>query len=156
MRCTCLLADAIFLLPSSILLFNYMAKSLSIKSNNKLLYIALLLVLLLKPDQILIDHGHFQYNSVPLGCILYALYFLLNRNTYVCCVFYTLAVNCKQMSIYYGLAFVFGLIGLSFRDNHFYRAKNKRYRVIKDIMVYAFIVIGITAIRTCVLVHLLY
>lgn len=68
MRFTSLLVDLIFLFPPIYLLSNYLQKKIPQ---------LFLLLLLLKPDVILIDHGHFQYNSLILGLILMAFYCLL-------------------------------------------------------------------------------
>jgi alpha-1,3-glucosyltransferase len=68
MRLTTLLVELIFLFPPIILLAY---KSRQIYSK------IFLLAILIKPDIILIDHGHFQYNSLILGLILLGFYFLL-------------------------------------------------------------------------------
>ena len=73
MRFTVLLIDILFLFPPIVLLSQYF---------NKQLPQILLLMLLLKPDVILIDHGHFQYNSLILGLILMAFYCLLTKKYY--------------------------------------------------------------------------
>lgn len=71
---------------------------------------------MLKPDIILIDHGHFQYNSLILGLILGAFYCLLTKKYYSCCVLFTIAIHSKQMAVYYALAFFAALIGSLRRD----------------------------------------
>ena len=38
-----------------------------------------LLILLIKPDAIFIDHGHFQYNDLVIGLILLSFYCLLTE-----------------------------------------------------------------------------
>ena len=96
-----------------------------------------ILVILLKPDIILIDHGHFQYNSIVLGLILYSIYFMFNRNRYLCCFLFSIALNCKQMATYYALGFPCALIGLSLHQN-----KGRRHKVIQEIIVFAIIVIS--------------
>ncbi len=73
----------------------------------------------LKPDLIMIDHGHFQYNSLILGLILSAIYCLLNKNYYLCCILYTISIHSKQMSVYYSLAFFSALFGLTIKDNSY-------------------------------------
>lgn len=68
MRFTVLLVDCLFLFPPIVLLC---------RQANRHLASLLILVVLFKPDVILIDHGHFQYNSLILGLILLSFYFLL-------------------------------------------------------------------------------
>lgn len=114
MRFTVLLVDIIFLFPPIVLLSQYF---------NKQLPQLLLLVLLLKPDVILIDHGHFQYNSLILGLILLAFYCLLTKRYYQACILYTIAIHAKQMAVYYSLAFLAALVGLAFQEYRFNKPK---------------------------------
>jgi alpha-1,3-glucosyltransferase len=73
--------------------------------------------LLLKPDAILIDHGHFQYNALVLGLVLLAVACLLNGKNYLACFFFTIALHSKQMAAYYSLAFLAALLGLAYQNN---------------------------------------
>ena len=77
-------------------------------------------IILIKPDIILIDHGHFQYNSLVLGLIIFSIYFMLTGQSYICCFLFTIAINCKLMSTYYCLGFPCALIGLAMQK---YRTK---------------------------------
>lgn len=70
-------------------------------------------IILIKPDIVLIDHGHFQYNSLVLGLVIASIYFMLSGQTYLCCFLFTIAINCKQMATYYCLGFPCALIGLA-------------------------------------------
>ncbi len=112
MRTTVLLVDFIFLIPPLYLL----ALELSpVKNRNNSLFISLIICIFLKPDQILIDHGHFQYNCLILGLIMYSFYFMITERRYLACFLYTIAINSKLMAVYYSLAFFAGLIGISWR-----------------------------------------
>ena len=95
-----------------------------------------LFAFLLKPDIILIDHDHFQYNSLLIALILAAFYCLLNRSYYTCCLLFTIAIHSKQMSVYYAFAFFGGLIGSLWRD---YKGNNTK--IIIEIVKFGFIVI---------------
>ncbi len=114
MRFTVLLVDLLFIFPPVYLLI---AKKKNVMVNMALFFV------LIKPDAILIDHGHFQYNSLILGLILYAFYFLINGQFYLCCIFYTISIHAKQMAVYYSLAFFAGLIGVTLRKYRFNRKK---------------------------------
>jgi alpha-1,3-glucosyltransferase len=110
MRFTVVIIDCIFLFPPVYLI----CKKLSpIRYRNRALFNALIFIIFLKPDQILIDHGHFQYNCLMLGLILYSFYLLINERRYLCCFIFTIAINCKLMSTYFCLAFMGGLIGVT-------------------------------------------
>ena len=66
-------------------------------------YLAQLVILLLYPGLILIDHGHFQYNSVSLGFTILAVTSLIYDRLMPSAFFFTLALNYKQMSLYHSL-----------------------------------------------------
>lgn len=65
----------------------------------------LLLQLLTVPAFVLIDHGHFQYNGVSLGLVLWAAYCCLASRPLAACVAFSLALNFKQMCLYLAPAF---------------------------------------------------
>eukprot|EP01126_Amoeba_proteus_P037953 TRINITY_DN3936_c0_g1_i10.p1 TRINITY_DN3936_c0_g1~~TRINITY_DN3936_c0_g1_i10.p1 ORF type:complete len:372 (+),score=30.24 TRINITY_DN3936_c0_g1_i10:189-1304(+) len=85
-----------------------------IKSVFKKDQVFVLFIFLLQPALILIDHGHFQYNCVSLGLVLWALGFLHNGNDLLGSFTFTLALNYKQMSLYFAPAFFFYLLGKNF------------------------------------------
>ncbi|KAH6912825.1 glucosyltransferase Alg6 [Coprinopsis sp. MPI-PUGE-AT-0042] len=62
------------------------------------------LILLLQPALLLVDHGHFQYNSSMLGLTLLALNFLSQGHDLYGAVFFVLSLGFKQMSLYYAPA----------------------------------------------------
>ena len=76
------------------------------------------LLALLQPSVILIDHGHFQYNTVALGLALWSLYFMTHPNFLMGCiwgsVFFCLALNFKQMTLYYAPVIFAYLLGRCF------------------------------------------
>ncbi len=108
MRFTALLVDLAFLI-SAILILHELTQY-----RHRVFKLVSALAFLLKPDLILIDHGHFQYNSLMLGFILLSYCALLKEKTYLCCILFTLALNSKQMSFYYAFAFTSALLGLLF------------------------------------------
>ena len=63
------------------------------------------LFLLLQPGFILVDHGHFQYNCVCHGLVLWAVALILRGYPRLGSVAYVLALTFKQMTLYYALAF---------------------------------------------------
>lgn len=75
----------------------------------------LLAMVLLNPCAILIDHGHFQYNCISLGLTLGAIAAVLARNEVVAAVLFSLAINHKQMSMYFAPAFFSHLLGKCLR-----------------------------------------
>lgn len=73
---------------------------------------------LLQPAILLVDHGHFQYNTVALGLTLWSLYFISHPKFYWNCVtgsiFFCLALNFKQMTLYYAPVIFAYLLGRCF------------------------------------------
>ena len=57
------------------------------------------------PAFVLIDHGHFQYNAVSLGLVLWAAYGCLTGRPLAASAAFSLALNFKQMSLYLAPAF---------------------------------------------------
>ena len=72
---------------------------------------------LTQPALLLIDHGHFQYNSVALGLTLWSLYYA-SKNYYVAAaIFFCLSLNFKQISLFYSPVVFAYLLGRCFQTN---------------------------------------
>jgi len=69
-----------------------------------------LISLALYPGIILIDHGHFQYNSISLGLFIAAVSAIFNHRDCLGSLLFTLALNYKQMELYHALPFFFYLL----------------------------------------------
>lgn len=80
--------------------------------DNRLIYTILTL---LYPGQILIDHGHFQYNCVFLGISLWAVISVLQGRLFIGAFLFTLALNYKQMALYYALPFFWFIFSTNMR-----------------------------------------
>ena len=65
----------------------------------------------MNPVLVLIDHGHFQYNTVALGLTVFAVILYKKEKYFLGSVFYVLAINFKQISLYYALTFFAFIIG---------------------------------------------
>jgi len=70
-----------------------------------------LAAILMQPTTILIDHGHFQYNTVMLGFVVAFLACITNRAYGLSCVFFVAALGFKQMALYYAPAVFAVLLG---------------------------------------------
>lgn len=82
-----------------------------------------LLLLLINPTIILIDHGHFQYNCISLGLMQLAIYFLIIdskenqlKSLLTGSIMFCLALNYKQMELYHSLPIFFYLLSLCLRS----------------------------------------
>lgn len=68
-------------------------------------------LILFQPALILIDHGHFQYNSVMLGFSLLCINDLLRDSVYTAAMWFVFALGYKQMALYYALPIFAYLLG---------------------------------------------
>eukprot|EP00946_MAST-07B_sp_MAST-7B-sp1_P005371 g5371.t1 len=70
-------------------------------------------LLMVQPALLLIDHGHFQYNQVSLGFMLLAVAAFGHGRFYLTSIMFCCALNFKQISLFYALAFFFALLSSS-------------------------------------------
>ena len=73
-----------------------------------------IVIALCQPAILLIDHGHFQYNTVALGLSIASFSFMI-QSEFEACVWggflFSLALNFKQMTLYYAPVVFFYLLG---------------------------------------------
>ena len=133
MRFTVLLLDllvymsAVVTIAKSLCHTNSSTKSSTNKSNNGLVtsdqrQLWLIITAFSQPALLLIDHGHFQYNTTSLGLALWSFYFMTQSSfigPIIGSVFFSLALNFKQMELYHAPAVFAYLLGRCF-----YREKN--------------------------------
>ena len=115
-----LVADLLVFYPSVFLVLRRLLPTAVTDDRDRL--VALLLVLI-NPTLVLIDHGHFQYNSLSLGlaqlaigCVFAATSGGHKRFVYASALF-TLALNYKQMELYHALPFFFYLLGVCLKQD---------------------------------------
>lgn len=125
MRYTVLLSDILIFIPAIFAYFYasklvYEEEEQEIKSTKKKkntkkiiqkisLEMAVILALLY-PGIILIDHGHFQYNCVSLGFLIVAVACIHKGKDLTSAFFFVLALNYKQMELYHALPFFMYLL----------------------------------------------
>ncbi|KAI5307617.1 Glucosyltransferase-like protein, partial [Ascosphaera atra] len=59
------------------------------------------MAILLQPATLLVDHGHFQFNTVMLGYVVAAMESMAAERFLWACVFFVAALGFKQMALYY-------------------------------------------------------
>ncbi|XP_032971539.1 dolichyl pyrophosphate Man9GlcNAc2 alpha-1,3-glucosyltransferase isoform X2 [Rhinolophus ferrumequinum] len=109
MRTTVLIADLLVYIPA-VVLYCCCLKEMSTKKK-----IANALCILLYPGLILIDYGHFQYNSVSLGFALWGVLGVSYDWDLLGSLAFCLAINYKQMELYHSLPFFCFLLGKCFK-----------------------------------------
>jgi alpha-1,3-glucosyltransferase len=75
------------------------------------------LLAMAQPAILLIDHGHFQYNTTALGLALWSFYFMTKagfQNCVVGSILFCCALSFKQMTLYYAPAVFCYLLGRCF------------------------------------------
>ncbi|KAI5835155.1 glycosyltransferase family 57 protein, partial [Schizophyllum commune Tattone D] len=109
MRFTVLILDALVYVPALLMFTRTWLACRSRRTQH-----AALLLLLTQPALLIIDFGHFQYNSVMLGLTLLALnYFSAGRDTLGAACF-VLSLGFKQMALYYAPVIGTYLLGKCF------------------------------------------
>ncbi|KAF3898635.1 Alpha-1,3-glucosyltransferase [Trichophyton interdigitale] len=73
-----------------------------------------LCAVLMQPSTILIDHGHFQYNTVMLGFIVASLESMYAGRPLWASIFFVAALGFKQMSLYFAPVVFAYLLGICF------------------------------------------
>jgi alpha-1,3-glucosyltransferase len=71
-----------------------------------------LVAVLMQPGTILIDHGHFQYNTVMLGFAIASISSMVAGRPLWGCVFFVAALGFKQMALFYAPAIFAYLLGI--------------------------------------------
>ncbi len=104
MRTSVVFSDIIYI-TSIIYFYKYIKQSLF---KRETLHI---LALLSPPALLIIDHGHFQYNSVMLGLTQWAINFIVQKRYLLGSFCFCMALGFKHMSLYYALAFFVYLLG---------------------------------------------
>lgn len=102
MRGTVVLGELLIYVPALVLFFKLYYKRMNsgVKS-------AGVLLVLISPSFLLVDHGHFQYNNIVLGLTLWAMLLAMNNLLTFSALMLALALNYKQMALYYLLPFGF-------------------------------------------------
>ncbi|KAH9841629.1 glycosyltransferase family 57 protein [Rhodofomes roseus] len=106
MRTTVLVFDSLVYLPALFLFVRTWHANRSARTQE-----VALLTLLLQPTLLLVDFGHFQYNSVMLGLTLFAMVCFARGHDLLGAVSFVLSLGFKQMALYYAPAIGSYLLG---------------------------------------------
>ena len=108
MRATVLVSEYLVYVPAAIVLIRNLSR---LRGVNKWKSSVALVAILMQPSTILIDHAHFQYNTVMLGLVLASISSMLAGRSLWGCVFFVAALCFKQMALYYAPAIFAYLVG---------------------------------------------
>ena len=109
MRATVIVSDYVVYVPAAILMNRKLGQ---VRSVNDWESSIALVAILMQPASILIDHAHFQYNTVMLGFVLASIYSALSEHHLWSCIFFVAALSYKQMALYFAPAVAAYLFGV--------------------------------------------
>ncbi|KAL9002190.1 MAG: hypothetical protein Q9188_004870 [Gyalolechia gomerana] len=109
MRATVLISEYLVYIPAGIILNRKLGRLRGVNSWESSIA---LVAIWMQPATILIDHAHFQYNTVMLGFALASISSMLAGRALWGCVFFVAALCYKQMALYYAPAIFAYLVGI--------------------------------------------
>lgn len=109
MRATVIVSEYIVYIPAAITFNRKLAQQRGVSKWESSIALT---AILMQPATILIDHAHFQYNTVMLGSVVASMSSLLSDRYMWACVFFVSALCFKQMALYYAPAMFAYLVGV--------------------------------------------
>ncbi|KAI9838625.1 MAG: hypothetical protein M1819_004939 [Sarea resinae] len=109
MRATVLISEYLIYVPAVVI---FLRRYSRLEGVNPWEASIALVAILMQPATLLIDHAHFQYNTVMLGFLLASLSSMLAGRTLWGSIFFVAALGFKQMALYYAPAIFVYLLGL--------------------------------------------
>ncbi|EGW34114.1 uncharacterized protein SPAPADRAFT_59537 [Spathaspora passalidarum NRRL Y-27907] len=107
MRFMAIASELVLYIPAILTIANILGKKFNI---NRMDQIIISLVIINQPHLVLIDHGHYQFNSVMLGFFVYSVIDLIKNNLYLASIWFVSCINFKQMGLYYSLFIFFYIL----------------------------------------------
>jgi alpha-1,3-glucosyltransferase len=108
MRATVILSEYLIYVPALIVFLRHYSRTHGTGITS--MSIALVAILM-QPSTMLIDHGHFQYNTVMLGFVVATLSSIYAGRLLWSCIFFVAALGFKQMALYYSPVIFAYLLG---------------------------------------------
>ncbi|KAI9167527.1 putative dolichyl pyrophosphate Man9GlcNAc2 alpha-1,3-glucosyltransferase [Paramyrothecium foliicola] len=108
MRATVMISEYLIYVPAAVVFVRRYSRLNGVANWNAWLA---LVAILMQPGTILIDHVHFQYNTVMLGFVLASMSSMLAERYKWAAVFFVAALGFKQMALYYAFSVFCYLLG---------------------------------------------
>jgi alpha-1,3-glucosyltransferase len=109
MRATVLVSEFLIYIPAVVIFNRRLANLMGVSIWESSVALA---AILMQPATLLIDHGHFQYNTVMLGFVVSSISSMLAGRLLWSCVFFVGALAFKQMALYFAPAIFAYLLGI--------------------------------------------
>ena len=108
MRATVIISEYLTYVPATVILVRSYSSRLRVSRWHTSIALT---AILMQPGIILIDHAHFQYNTVMLGFVLASMACMITNHLLWSCVFFMAGLGFKQMALYYAPAVFAFLLG---------------------------------------------
>lgn len=108
MRATVIVSEYLIYVPAAVICVRQLGRLHNVHAWESAVALT---ALLMQPATMLIDHGHFQYNTVMLGFMLASVASMLAGRRLWSCVFFVAALGFKQMALFYAPAVAAYLAG---------------------------------------------
>ncbi|EFQ35249.1 ALG8 glycosyltransferase family ALG6 [Colletotrichum graminicola] len=108
MRATVIVSEYLIYIPAAVIFVRRFARNSNVPTWTAWMA---LVAILMQPATILIDHVHFQYNTVMLGFVLASMSSMLAGRYLWSAVFFVAALGFKQMALYYAFSVFSFLLG---------------------------------------------
>ncbi|KAJ2366354.1 Glucosyltransferase-like protein [Coemansia sp. RSA 2611] len=113
MRASALVLEFLVYVPAVVLLFQSRRVQMSWVARQTAIF-----SVLIQPCLILVDHGHFQYNAVMIGFLVWAVYFAAQESYVAMAIAFCCSFMFKQMGLYYAPAVFAFLLAKCFQPRH--------------------------------------
>lgn len=136
MRFSSLLSELLIYFPPTFQFISMMGKKMNLSRMDQ---IVIAFIILSQPGLILIDHGHFQFNSVMLGLFLFSLIDLIKGNLVLASIWFMGSILFKQMSLYYAPFIFFYILSKLFTNKYSNKKTKKFEKLLKTLKSFHFI-----------------
>lgn len=150
MRMSSLISEMIVYVPALFGVISLVGKQLRVSRMDQ---IVITCIILCQPSLVMIDHGHFQFNSVMLGTFLFSILDLLKENYILSAVWFMVCILFKQMGLYYA-PFIFAFMLSSGFTNYHDISKPLVWKVLRSFRFGHILAIGLSVIITTVVLLL--
>ncbi len=108
MRATVITSEYLTYIPAVIIFIRHYSRNQGTGTTSTAIA---LVAILMQPSTVLIDHGHFQYNTVMLGFMVASVSSVFAGRLLWSCIFFVAALGFKQMALYYAPVIFAFLLG---------------------------------------------
>ena len=108
MRATVIVSEYLIYIPATVVFVRRFGRISGLATRTSSVA---LVAILMQPSTILVDHIHFQYNTVMLGLVLASMSSMLADRYKWAAVFFVAALGFKQMALYYAFSVFAYLLG---------------------------------------------